>query len=327
MRVFVFEHICGGGLADRELDSMLVWEGGAMLRTAVEDFRAAGAEVVTCLDARVPLTLEGAAVEAVPRGADLTAVFDRLARSADATLVIAPEFDRLLETYARRLVDLGVRSLGSAPAAIAVCSDKLEMSRTLLAAGVPALPTHAGLPDLGAGEAVVVKPRAGAGCQDTFVVRRPEELDRLPARRNWIWQPFVPGLSASVAFLVHRERFQPLLAGEQFVRGRQQLSYHGGRMPLPTDLSERAIALGEWAVRSIPGLNGYVGVDLILGDTAESDRVVEVNARPTVAWVGMRRLIEGSVAAAMLDPSVRLTWRAGRIAYDASGTFRWEEGP
>jgi predicted ATP-grasp superfamily ATP-dependent carboligase len=326
MRVFVFEHICGGGLSQQELTSMLVWEGGAMLRTAVEDFQAAGAEVLTCLDARIPLTLEGAKVSSLEPGTPHMACFDQLARAADATLVIAPEFDHLLENYARRLEQLGVRSLGSTPEGVAICSDKLVTAERLLAAGVPTVATHLGLPDRLDGP-VVVKPRAGAGCQDTFVVRRPEELARLPKRDDFIWQPFVPGLTCSVAFLVHGERLRTLQAGEQFVRGRQQLSYHGGRMPLPLDLSERAITLGGWAARSVPGLRGYVGVDLMLGETADADRVIEVNARPTVAWVGLRRLCENSIAAAMLNPDAPLNWRNDRISYDASGTVSWEEEP
>ncbi len=69
-------------MAKIDLRPTLVRKGGAMLSVLVEDFVAAGAEVVTSLDHRVALPLEGAEVELVEKGVDFLPLFDRLARGA-----------------------------------------------------------------------------------------------------------------------------------------------------------------------------------------------------------------------------------------------------
>src|SRR5262245_18533024 len=139
MRVFIFEHICGGGLAEHELTSRLVWEGGAMLRAVVEDFVTLGVDGTTSLDQRVPLTLQGAKVTPVGTGpkADFARVFDKLVAAADAALVIAPEFEKLLETWSARVEAMGVRLLGCHPRGVAAVADKFELSAHLIRAGVP----------------------------------------------------------------------------------------------------------------------------------------------------------------------------------------------
>jgi predicted ATP-grasp superfamily ATP-dependent carboligase len=53
------------------------------------------------------------------------------------------------------------------------------------------------------------------------------------------------------------------------------------------------------ACEAIPGLRGYVGVDLVLSDT---DAVlIEINPRLTTAYVGLRRALEQNVAALIVD--------------------------
>ncbi len=324
MRILIFEHICGGGLSGEELTSKLVWEGGAMLRAVVEDFVALGHEVITTLDERVPLDLTGAKVTRVPAGSDFDAVFNRLVKSADAALVIAPEFDGLLLRWIERVESSGVRSLGCEADAVRLVSDKYKLCEVLSRLGIPTPVTTLGLPEKLMNGPVVVKPRSGAGCERTFVCHTVEDFSRLPRADDWIVQPLIPGLASSVAFIVHNGKPRPLRAGEQFVRGRQQFFYHGGRMPLPVRLAERAFALAERAVRAVPGLRGYVGVDLVLGDAPAGDHVIEVNARLSVAYVGLRQLCKTSVAAALLNPAAPLAWKDGVVSYDASGRIGWE---
>src|SRR4051794_2022523 len=134
MRVFIFEHICGGGLTDQELTSRLVWEGGAMLRAVVEDFVALGVEVTTTLDTRAALKLDGAKITSIAPGSDFVPQFDRLVGGADAALIIAPEFHGLLERWADRVRNLGTRLLGCGPESVAAASDKFALSARLLGA-------------------------------------------------------------------------------------------------------------------------------------------------------------------------------------------------
>lgn len=340
MRVFAFEHICGGGLTRGPLMPTLLPLGAKMLRAAVGDFLAARCDVVTCLDARVaelwrkqsPRTasatecdatgLKGAHIELVEAGSPCEPVFERLARSADAVLVIAPETDGLLETWARRLRDWNVRSLGSSPEAIAACSDKFALSFRLASAGIRTPPTRLGAGPMKHSDGVyplIVKPRFGAGCAATHVIRDAGQFDSLPSRNDWMTQPFVPGQAGSVAFLVRAGRATPLLAGEQTIAGDTTLAYGGGRIPITGERATRIITLAQRAIEATPGLHGFVGVDVVIGDFAHGDHVIEINPRLTVAYHGLRQLAATNLAAAMLDPKLAIEWIAGKsVAFDAT---------
>ena len=197
--IFIFEHICGGGMIDQELPGDLIAQGGAILCAAIEDFQSAGHCVSTTLDHRVGLSFDRVAVSAISTADQLDPSFDQLARQADATLVIAPEFDRWLQRWLLRLESLNVRSLGCESQAAAKCGDKMQLAQILEQAGVP---TPAVFP-LDWSQDVrlpaVVKPRYGAGCEDTYVCRDRNSLQEVAQRyagvpEQWIIQPLCDGL-------------------------------------------------------------------------------------------------------------------------------------
>ena len=75
-------------------------------------------------------------------------------------------------------------------------------------------------------------------------------------------------------------------------------SYRGGRTPL---IHPQAAAAVDAAIRTcaaLPGLRGYVGVDLVLTDSGPV--VIEVNARLTTAYLGVRAVLDENVAALAL---------------------------
>ena len=74
------------------------------------------------------------------------------------------------------------------------------------------------------------------------------------------------------------------------------MHYRGGRVPQP--LPAGVIDLATRAVACVPGLRGYVGVDLVLGD---QPLVIEINPRLTTSYIGLRRLARFNVMQAMLD--------------------------
>ena len=87
----------------------------------------------------------------------------------------------------------------------------------------------------------------------------------------------------------------------------------------------RSTRLAQRAVDCVQGLFGYVGVDLVLGDTAEADRAIEINPRLTTSYVGLRALAEFNIAEAMRLvanglPAGPLRWSAGRVRFDPDGT-------
>ncbi|MGC4003625.1 MAG: ATP-grasp domain-containing protein [Pirellulales bacterium] len=74
-------------------------------------------------------------------------------------------------------------------------------------------------------------------------------------------------------------------------------------MPLPADFARRAQTLAGRALDALPAACGYVGLDLILGETVggSDDYVIEINPRPTVSYVGLRKACRNSLARAMLN--------------------------
>ena len=89
---------------------------------------------------------------------------------------------------------------------------------------------------------------------------------------------------------------------------RQRLSedgafrYLGGSVPLDeAELSERACALAVTAVGSFRDPGGFIGVDLLLGETEKDDRVIEINPRPTTSYCALRRRSSVNLARLSLD--------------------------
>jgi len=333
MRVLITEHFCSGGLAGHPLDSGLLSEGAAMLRAIVEDVHAAGEDVVVMLDERVPFELPGRVVRASATSQESAReTFDHTIADVDAALVIAPEHDGLLSTAIERVEIAGVLNLGSSSEVIRVCSDKHALGLRLSAAGLPVPYGVLGLLEvhdmLARWNELVIKPNRGAGCVDTFVCQSAADVASLPPRSDWLVQPRVGGLAASVAFVVPRHGEPiPLRAGTQAIgipghapAGR--LAYNGGRLPLAPECEQRAIRLGLAAIPHLPGLHGCVGVDLMLGETAEDDVLIEINARLTVAYAGLRRLARFNLADLILGKPARIGWHAGAVKYQADGSYK-----
>jgi predicted ATP-grasp superfamily ATP-dependent carboligase len=162
-------------------------------------------------------------------------------------------------------------------------------------------------------------PEALAACAETA---------RLEGYRGEaILQPYLSGIAASVAFLTGPRQTVPLLPAAQHLSPDGRFHYQGGSIPLPVGLAERAERLARRAVAAVPGLRGYIGVDLVLGEVADGsqDAVIEINPRLTTSYVGLRALAEDNLAEALLrvatgEPLGELKWRPGEVRFRSDGT-------
>ncbi|MFO0800596.1 MAG: ATP-grasp domain-containing protein [Gemmataceae bacterium] len=307
MRVVVYEYLTAGGLV---ADPMYA-EGRAMRDAVAADFAAiAGCEVAT------------------PEAGD-----DAAFAAADWSLVIAPESDGILLDRCRRVLSAGGRLLGPSLAAVELTSDKLALHDHWRTRAVPTPATTDRAPTACEAFPVVWKPRDGCGSTATFQLRDRFELVQAQARAAaeypgpMILQEYVPGVAASVAFLCGPAGNVPLLPATQHLSTDGRFYYRGGELPLPRGLAERAVALATRAVDCVPGLCGYVGVDLILGDGR--DVAVEINPRLTTSYVGLRALAADNLAAALLrvaggDLRRPVSWHDGGVRFAADGTMTRE---
>jgi predicted ATP-grasp superfamily ATP-dependent carboligase len=86
------------------------------------------------------------------------------------------------------------------------------------------------------------------------------------------------------------------------------------------------VAASRPAVESVPGLLGYVGVDLVLGAAADGsdDWAIELNPRLTTSYVGLRALAVDNLAGAMLRVAAGerlepIRWRSGEVSFTPEG--------
>ena len=321
--LFIFESLCASGVL-----SPLRTEGWAMLSALVEDFMSTrGVEIWTLLDHHCSARLGHRCWAAEP-GREKT-LFRDLAAKADATLIIAPETDGVLAQFSRTVLEMKGRLLGCSPEAVNLTADKRALAEHWRQHHVPTPALwkmneghHAESDDYTVNEPVrypaVLKPRDGAGSQATFLMHDRNEWNSCleQARREmpdseFVVQAFVPGQPTSIAFIIAPGRTVPLLSAAQHLSNDGRFHYLGGHLPLEPALAQRAVALGRRAIACVPGLRGYVGVDLILGENAEDDWAIEINPRLTTSYLGLRQLAQDNLAQLMVEEQWRAEPREG----------------
>ena len=252
-------------------------------------------------------------------------LLDVLIASADAVWLVAPETNRCLERVASLVEQHGKPLLGSGSLAIRRASDKAGLQRRLVRCGVPCPETRvlrrgadAAADARALGYPVVLKPGRGAGCMGVGLARSARELrDAVDlarssgARGPWLVQRFVQGTAASVSVLSDGRRCVALALNRQSVRAGRRFSYHGGSTPLDHPLASRAIEVSLRTCGALPGLRGYIGVDLVL--TRSEAFVIEVNPRLTTAYLGVRSALGESSSAGANIAGMAIAACAGHL--------------
>ncbi len=320
-RVFVYEYLTALGLGREPGDTMhSMYREGKAMRDAV----AADAKRL------------GMWVEQVENVADERAEFFEPNSLPTLSIVIAPETDGILEERARWVETLAFarwKSLGCSAEAIHLTTDKLALAEHWDEHGVPTPDTWLlGREDVTGLLPQVWKPRDGCGSTATTIVSSEPDAQRARAELaaedfhgELIAQPFIPGRAASVAFLVGPAQTVPLLPTFQHISGDGRFRYEGGLLPVRPDFAERAVKLARKAIDCVPGLLGYVGVDLILGEAADAsqDFAIEINPRMTTSYVGLRELADFNIAEAMLiladGGTISPKWKRGKVRFYPDG--------
>lgn len=257
-----------------------------MLDTLARDLADAGAEVL----------LPGGG------GDDPWLRLEELAAQADAVWPVAPESGGILEKAVALAAGSGRPVLASRGDALAVARSKWATSRRLAEAGIPVVPTaRLADPPPPSGNGWVVKPDDGAGAEETRLVALP------PDPAPWdgeglgsVIQPFLPGTPASFSMLARDGRAWLLSCNLQRMERREGgFSYRGGVVGGAEDRRDAWTPLAEAVARALPGLWGYVGVDLVDGE--EGPVVLEINPRLTTSYVGLRDSLGINPAGLVLD--------------------------
>ncbi len=264
----------------------------------------------------------------------------RDAQAADVTLVIAPECGGLLEQRASEVVTAGGKLLGPSPEWIQLASNKTAVLNRLQASGIR---TPRGYYDSSFFEhrfnyPVVLKPNDGAGSDElrlfcdhnslsAFIIKHRFSTPIVLEALLWRCEEFVPGQAASVVILCGPTGIMALRPTTQLIAFADdgRISYQGGAMNLSPAEEARAQKLGLAVAQALPPTNGYIGIDLILGEASDGseDTVIEVNPRLTTSYLGLRAATEDSLAEAMWrisqGESVNINWLPNVVEFTKQG--------
>ncbi|MGI9442508.1 MAG: ATP-grasp domain-containing protein [Rubripirellula sp.] len=309
MRIFVGEYVTGGGLAEQAIDeipSSLRREGAAMLQSIVSDL-AEVAETVVPLDPRFANAFSSNTTDTVDidRDQSLWGQWVTAAQTCDAALLVAPESDGILAKAVAMLRASGIDVIAGSGDFLRTASDKHLTAKILHTAGV-SHPPYMTLTDrrmeqeLQRFEKFVVKPRDGCGTQEIRIYDSFETAST-DLTEDGILQAWIPGRAISIALIASATQHSFLPAVSQDLSG-SHCAYGGGAGPLDDDAQRRATALASRAIVAMPPTaRGFVGLDLLLGERPSEDCVIEINPRLTTSYVGLRRMINGNLAARLFD--------------------------
>ncbi len=267
MHLFISEYLCSGAWPG-ELTGSLAQEGRAMLSALLHDAsQIDGLQTITTWDKRLGPPPSGIGEFYLPQNpADERKLFEELATGCDATFLIAPEFMNILAERAKFVEAHGNLLISSSAAAIELCADKLTLAQHLQSVGIPTIPTQRFQPET-LSECVsqfpcVIKPRFGAGSQETFLVSDQKVFMQIIEQRpadsllgDAVLQPYLSGTPISVAVIldsdgVCRDLFPP---ADQVLSDDGRFVYLGGRVPSVTaqhaalqQVAKRALSLGPW---------------------------------------------------------------------------------
>jgi len=309
-----------------------------MLRCLISDLSRAGHRTVTSIDSRLMNAspfISANQVIPVSSKAQLANVFSKAVKSVDATCVIAPEADGILEDLVRKSQEACPLSLNCSADSIHASSDKAAAFDILKKADIRVPETR--VIDLqgdseatvkeaiGIGPSLILKPVRGGGCSGLNMVTTENELKstlaktRTNSTQNFvIVQEAIHGIAASVNVICSCEGASPLTLNQQFVSISSpcfESAYLGGLVPLEHDLEDQALEAAVRAVECFPGLSGYVGVDMVLTD--EEVFIIEVNPRVTTSYIGARRVLNVNLGEAMVQAAAenRLPQEARTLGY------------
>lgn len=309
MRVFAYEHFSGGGLSGGPLPPSLAREGDLMLTClAGELAELSDLEVVVTRDIRLD-PVPGCTTIYPEPGETPAALFARGLARADMAWPTAPEAGGTLEGLAVATLRANRPLLGCRPEAVRIAASKYATVRALDSRGIVAVPTFRRGDSLpGTTGPWVVKPDDGAGCEGLELLSDgAAAAERLHAGDGLVAQPWIEGEALSLSLLCGAPGVLLLSCNRQVV------AVHQGRPELEAllvndivDAGGEFARLAEAIGSAIPGLWGYVGVDLVLGP--DGPVVLEINPRLTTSYCGLRAARGCSTAAMVVE-----LFRQGRV--------------
>lgn len=317
MKILLLEYITAGGLNDVPLPASLLQEGILMRDALLKDFsELEEVEVITTCDSRISLPALALQVVWIDEKSNPMKIWQELLQTCEAALVIAPESDGILSGLTEVIEASKVKNLGCNQHAVDIASNKYAVYQTLKNTNILTIPTYRAnelmesfVPDESFKHGYVVKPNDGAGCSETFYFSDfavlLDWLNLNPEKQaNNIIQPFQTGIPASISVLCREGKAWVLSCNQQMIAietttNQASIQYQGSLVNGLTNYQASFEKLANNIARALPGLNGYVGIDVIVD--GETIYIVEINPRITTSYIGLRESLNCNSAQLILD--------------------------
>ncbi len=304
-------------VATPDLDRSIVREGVAMASTISTDLAQAGHTVHLPIDFRIPvesLAEVGVLPQSIRDFERLPDLLRGLARRCGAIIVIAPECAGRLVMALDWIAEFSDRIISPSGEIVRIGCSKQKTVRWLESHGVQK-PF-----EIQAAHPVVLKPDDGAGSDRIQVLKGPNAIPHFVGDQlsTWRVERFLTGSAVSLSVIGGPRGnffFPPTFQIFDGASPRDLIQnfdseanwpgpWIGFDYPIGESLADRAVALCERALISLPTFTGVLGMDLILSETgASEDRIVDLNPRMTTSWVGLRSLFSSNLAAFMVNHS------------------------
>jgi len=271
------------------LPRSLAREGEMMIHAVVNDFRLVpGCSVFVLRDKRFDHDVAGVSTVIVEPGEHYRDKLNELAPKLDALLIIAPENDDILFSLSKWCSSQPFKLFNCKPETIKLTSNKYATYRYLQTHGIPQILTClAGAAVQLQGEQFVMKPIDGVGCTEVSLLNGRPELEKAavrPDRDRYVFQPYIRGVHASLSLLCLQGACLVLSCNEQFIReADSRLQWL--KCNVNAFAREKFMSFSDRLAQALPGLRGYVGVDIVI--TEKQILLTEVNPRLTTSYVGL----------------------------------------
>ncbi|MFJ5445389.1 ATP-grasp domain-containing protein [Methylobacillus methanolivorans] len=304
MRILVCEYLTAGGLYREPIPPMLVKEAVLMRDAMLDAMRCiSGMRIFTTHDDRVPSPGHVDSCH-VLQGDDLPwQEWALLMAEVDLVWLVAPESAGVLLQMTALVESSGKMLLSSTSSAVEVASSKWQTFQHLHRAGVAVVETTRAPAYPAAPQGWVVKPDDGVSCDGARYFHEVAALEcwlsDMPA--DYIIQPYVEGQAASLTMLCRDGKAWLLACNQQIVEFDQgEIAYRGGVVNGLVEQWQGFEQVARQVAAAIPGLFGYVGVDLIVGLDGRL-HVLEVNPRLTTSFAGLQAAMAYNPARLLLD--------------------------
>ncbi len=304
MRLLITEFITGGGMANHPIPEGLKQEGLLMLNSVLADCELLeDIEIVTTIDSRVTLDADSIKKIVIQGHDNYLHKITKLANQSDATWVIAPESDNILQILIENLMNNSNKIINCDDESIRITSDKYVCTELLSDHGISVIDNLSASQAAQYNQMTVIKNRCGVGSEGLTVCQSGSEALTEIANRtgDWLIQPLVEGDSLSLSMLCANGSAVVLTCNKQnFTNTREPKlkSCLVNAMPVTQD----HIKLAHSITNVLPGLKGYVGVDFI---SSNGDlKIVDINPRLTTSYAGLKNVLRENPAKLCIDASL-----------------------